>query len=221
MFLDLQILTIYRDLRRTLPMFKGRVLDVGCGESPYRHLLDPALTTYTGIDIVDAKDFDYTNTDITPFDGKTIPFPDQSFEALICTEVLEHVLHHQELIGEMHRVLKPGGFGIITIPWSARYHYIPYDYFRYTPSSLKYLFREFSQTSITPRGSDIAVVANKLLVMWVRNLFPARKRYLPLIPFWILASPIPITAVIAAHLSLWFRLGSEDDPLGYTIHVSK
>jgi len=221
MVLDLQILTIYRDLRTVLPSLSGRVLDVGCGESPYRHLMDPTKTTYTGIDIVDAEKFDYINPDVIPFDGKRIPFPDESFDALICTEVLEHVLEHQTLTDEMLRVLKPGGRGIITIPWSARFHYIPHDYFRYTPSALKHIFRGFDSITIQPRGSDVSVIANKLIVMWFRNLIPSRKRFIPLIPIWALGLPIPAVATAAAHLGLWLGLGSEDDPLGYTIDVSK
>ncbi len=137
MLLDLQILTIYRHIAKTIPAYKGKVLDVGCGQSPYKFLLNASETKYFGVDIVDAEKFDYNNTDITPFNGVDIPFEDKMFDALICTEVLEHVQHYQKLIDEMHRVMKPGAVGIVTIPWSARYHYAPYDYFRYTPSSLK------------------------------------------------------------------------------------
>src|SRR5450631_1612242 len=84
MLLDLQILTIFRDVRKTLPAYRGNVLDIGCGQSPYRFLLDPANTRYYGIDIVQAKDFGYDNPDITSFDGRNIPFEDNMFDAVIC-----------------------------------------------------------------------------------------------------------------------------------------
>ena len=132
--LDLQILTIYRDLKKELPGYTGSVLDVGCGQSPYRFLLTKG-TNYFGIDIVDADKFDYNNPLITPFNGEDIPFENEKFDAFLCTEVLEHVEKYQRLVDEIFRVLKKGGSGIVTIPWSARYHYIPWDYFRYTPSS--------------------------------------------------------------------------------------
>ena len=221
LLLDLQLLTILRDAKLVLPGFKGKVLDVGCGDSPYQALLNSQNTAYTGIDIVDADTFDYSNPAVIPFDGRHIPFGNNVFNGIICTEVLEHVEEYQLLISEMHRVLVNGGTAFITIPWSARYHYIPYDYFRYTPSSLKTMFSGFSQVSIKPRGSDIAVIANKLIVMWFRNLLPAKKWQYVFVPVWIVLSPVLVAAVAVAHISLLLDLGSVDDPLGYTIECIK
>lgn len=221
MLLDLQILTIYRDIVKIIPAYKGNVLDVGCGQSPYKFLLNTADTKYFGVDIVDAEKFDYDNSDITPFDGENIPFEDGKFDGLICTEVLEHVQNYQKLIDEMHRVIKKGGTGIVTIPWSARYHYIPYDFFRYTPSSLKTMFSKFSETKITNRGTDIANIANKVIVLWFRNLLPSQIWKWIFVPVWVVLSPILITVVLLAHLSLLLNFGSDEDPLGYTIIVKK
>ena len=221
MILDLQILTIYRDLVTTIPAFKGNVLDVGCGQSPYKFLLNPTQTKYFGVDIVDAEKFDYSNSDITPFNGEDIPFEDEKFEGLICTEVLEHVQHYQKLIDEMYRVMKTGGTGIVTIPWSARYHYIPYDFFRYTPSSLKTMFSKFSEAKIKNRGTDIVNIANKVIVLWFRNLLPSQIWKWIFVPVWIALSPILIAVVFIAHISLFLNLGSDEDPLGFTIIVRK
>jgi SAM-dependent methyltransferase len=221
MVLDFQILTIFHDLKKTVPGFCGDVLDVGCGQSPYRFLLNPESTNYFGIDIVDADKFDYTNKEITPFNGREIPFQDEKFDFLICTEVLEHVYEFQVIINEMRRVLKYNGIGIITIPWSARYHYIPYDFFRYTRSSLEKMFSEFSSVQIKPRGSDIPVIANKLIILWMRNLFPKIWWKLVFVPFWLLFFPIPAFAVLTAHICLFLDWGSNDDPLGFTITVKK
>ena len=221
MLLDLQILTIFRDAKNFLPTLVGDVLDIGCGQSPYKFLLNTSATRYFGIDISDAEKFDYSNPDITPFNGKDIPFGNEAFDAVICTEVLEHVFHHSHLVGEMHRVLKHGGVGLITIPWSARYNYIPHDYFRYTPSALAQIFERFSSVTITPRGSDISVITNKLIVLWVRNLFPSQRRKLLFSPLWILTLPLLLACVCVAHISLLARLGSVDDPLGYTVIIRK
>ncbi len=219
--LDLQLLTIYKDAKKALPKFTGIVLDVGCGNSPYKHLLNAAQTQYIGIDIVDADTFDYSNSLIIPFDGKRIPFDANYFDAVICTEVLEHVEKYQLLIDEILRVMKPGAKGFITIPWSARFHYIPYDYFRYTPSSLKAMFSKFEKLEIKSRGTDLAVIANKLIVLWVINIIPFQKWRLIFLPFWIVFSPFLILWIIIAHLSILFHWGSPDDPLGYTIVISK
>jgi ubiquinone/menaquinone biosynthesis C-methylase UbiE len=221
MSLDLQILTIYRDIKNTIPSFKGNVLDVGCGQSPYKHLLNTGQTKYFGIDIVDANKFDYTNTDITPFNGEDIPFENEKFSGVICTEVLEHVQKYQKLVDEMYRVMKKGGVAIVTIPWSARYHYIPYDFFRYTPSSLKTMFNQFSEVKIKNRGTDLANIGNKLIVLWFRNLLPVQAWKWIFVPVWMALLPVLGLAVLIAHLSLLFNWGSDDDPLGYTIIVKK
>jgi len=221
MLLDLQILTIFRDVKKELPHFRGNVLDIGCGQSPYNFLLNESATTYYGIDIVDAEKFDYNNSKITPFNGEDIPFENEKFDAVICTEVMEHVANYQKLTDEMYRVLKPGARGIVTIPWSARYHYIPWDYFRYTPSSLKMIFSKFSSFEIKPRGTDIAAISSKVIVLFFRNLIPAHAWKWIFVPLWIALSPILAITVLIAHISLVLNLGAEEDPLGYTIIIKK
>jgi hypothetical protein len=121
----------------------------------------------------------------------------------------------------MYRTMKPGGQAIITIPWSARYHYIPWDFFRYTPSSLKTMFAAFSEVKIKNRGTDIPNIGNKVIVLWFRNLIPAQAWKWIFVPVWVALSPILALTVLIAHLALIFNLGSDDDPLGYTILVKK
>jgi SAM-dependent methyltransferase len=221
MLLDLQILTIFKDVKKHLPNYKGNVLDIGCGQSPYKFLLDATSTKYFGIDIIEATSFGYNNPDVTSFDGKNIPFENDKFDAIICTEVLEHVQEFQYLIDEIYRTAKKNAAIIVTIPWSARYHYIPYDYFRYTPSSLKTIFAKFSEVVITPRGTDLAVIGSKLIVLFFRGLFPDKAWKYIFLPLLIVFSPILILGIIAAHLAILLGLGSQDDPLGYTIVLKK
>ncbi len=125
---DLQTNSIRRDLAAALAGFRGHLLDVGCGNSPFRHLLDPAATQYQGVDVEAAAAFGYKNPDTVYYDGNVLPFPDASFDVVLCTEVLEHIAEPAGTIREMHRVLKPGGLLLLTIPWSARFHYQPFDY---------------------------------------------------------------------------------------------
>jgi 2-polyprenyl-3-methyl-5-hydroxy-6-metoxy-1,4-benzoquinol methylase len=218
---DLQILTIYRDLKASMPSLSGNVLDVGCGQSPYKHLADPRTTKYFGIDIADAHKFDCCNANITLFNGEVIPFESEMFSGLICTEVLEHVQNYQKLIDEMYRVMRKGGKGIITVPWSARCHYLPYDFFRYTPATLKTMFALFRVVQIKPRGTDVVTIVSKVIVLWFRNLRPSTVWGWILLPFWLALSPILLVSVALGHLSLLLNVGSEDDPLGYTIIVTK
>jgi ubiquinone/menaquinone biosynthesis C-methylase UbiE len=219
--LDFQFLTIYQSVSKALPQFRGKVLDVGCGQSPYRFLLNKKETTYFGIDINDAEKFKYSNPDIVHFNGEDIPYEANCFDHVICTEVLEHVEKYQYLVDEMYRVMKKDATGIITVPFSARYHYIPWDFFRYTPSSLKSIFSKFSSVSIESRGGEIAVIGNKFIVLFFQNIFPKNKGLILFIPIWILFLPLLFFIVAAAHLSLFFGLGSKNDPLGYTVIIKK
>lgn len=129
--------------------------------------------------------------------------------------------NYQKLVNEMHRVLKKDGEGIITVPWSARYHYIPFDFFRYTPSSLKSIFGNFSEVVVRPRGTDIVAIVSKIVVVWFRNLAPSQKWKWVLVPLWVALTPLVCPLVLVAHLALWAGLGSKDDPIGYTVPVKK
>jgi len=133
--LDLQNKTIYKDLKTFLAGVSGTVLDIGCGDGPYKHLLNKKCE-YIGLDIENHENFDYQNKGILFFNGYDIPLSNESVDYFICTEVLEHVEYPKKLIEDIYRVLRSGGEGIITVPFSARYHYIPFDYFRYTPTAL-------------------------------------------------------------------------------------
>lgn len=221
MIFDLQYHTIIRSAQKELPTYKGTVLDVGCGHSPYQFLLKNDQIKYYGIDIDDAHKFGYNNSQITSFNGEDIPFEANLFNAIICTEVLEHVANYQKLVDEIYRVMKPGATGIVTIPWSARYHYMPYDYFRYTPSSLKIMFSKFSSHEIIPRGTDISTVCAKIIVLYFRNLMPAERWKMIFAPILLCLSPFLAVTVVVAHLALIFNLGSDEDPLGYTVLIKK
>jgi SAM-dependent methyltransferase len=219
---DLQFKTIYRDLRATLPAFRGEVLDVGCGRGPYRHLLDAQATHYVGLDIADAANFGFAEPDVVHFDGEHIPFPDNRFDHAICTEVIEHARAPDALVSDIFRVLKPGATAVVTLPWSARYHYIPHDYQRFTPAKLSMLFAAFSEVRIAPRGTDVTAIASKLVVIAIRAVTPPTlPRLLLGIPFLIAFSPFLAIALVFGHASTWFRLGADDDPIGYTIWLKK
>lgn len=81
-----------------------KILDVGCGIRPYEILF--SNSKYTGIDIEDSgHKEEYKKVD-RYFDGKNIPFNDNSFDLVICTQVIEHTLEYEYLLKEIYRVLK-------------------------------------------------------------------------------------------------------------------
>jgi ubiquinone/menaquinone biosynthesis C-methylase UbiE len=219
---DFQVRTVYLRLRGIVPALTGTILDVGCGESPYKHLVTGSDARYVGIDIQGSDKFGYDNRDAIHFDGRTIAAPDESFDHFLCTEVLEHVADAGKLIAEMHRVLKKGGTGIVTVPWSARFHYIPFDYHRFTPSALGPMFSAFSSVAIEPRGTDLTVIASKIVVAYLRGILPQRSpASWPRVLVTSALTPLVVSAVALGHLSLALRWGSTDDPLGYVVLVTK
>ncbi len=83
------------------------------------------------------------------------------------------------------------------------------------------MFAQFSEAKITNRGTDVTVIANKVIVMFFRNLIPATTWKWVFVPIWLLLTPILGLVVLMGHLSLLFNWGTDEDPLGYTIVVKK
>ncbi|MCK0533359.1 class I SAM-dependent methyltransferase [Sphingobium agri] len=178
----------------------------------------PEAVRYTGIDVPQASAFAMQgNDEVIPFDGFSIPFPDASFDTVLCTEVLEHSPQPMTLIAEIERVLKPGGTLIATVPFSARVHYAPYDFHRFTKYALNRMFDAFTDVQIEERGNDIAVIANKLIVVALRLSKPTRHWPLQL----LLLLPLALLFLLLAHLTMAMGGGSKDDSLGYALVAVK
>lgn len=216
-WIDLQLLTCVRFLRPRLARLHGKVLDVGCGEMPFRGFL-PDDVQYQGIDVPEAVSFGMrSHPEIQTFDGIHIPFPDNSWDGILCSEVLEHSSEPEALIAEMLRVFRPGGTLLLTVPFAARVHHAPHDYQRFTCFRLCRMLAGFKTVEIAERGNDYAVIANKIIVLIARLLTAGSwgKRILmvPVVAGFL--GPLAGISVIAAHVSMLFNLGSKDDPLGY------
>ena len=221
---DLQLLTIVRFLRRPLRACRGRLLDVGAGEAPWRDLL-PEGVDDTAVDVDLSGEFGMRRkSGITYDDGVELPFEDGSVDHVLCTEVLEHVPDPAAFLSDLHRVLRHDGTLILTVPWSARLHHLPHDYGRFTRFGLTTLLREagFSELSIEERGTDMAVIANKLLVLIIRLLHPhSRWNCIWTWPMAAMLLPIAAAFLIVAHIALFLNAGSRDGPLGYGVIAVK
>lgn len=221
---DLQLKTIASWLCTLLPTLSGNILDIGAGQSPWRCFLNRSVR-YQGVDIRSAGQFGMSeNPDIVYYDGTTLPFSDNEFDAAICIEVLEHASEPRLLLSEAFRVLRPGATFALTVPWSARVHHIPFDFHRFTRYQLDRLLGEagFVNIEIKERGNDICVVANKLIIIAWRLLMPTKSVYLVwTLPLAIMDLCVALVLLFCAHFSLIFDLGSKEDPLGYFIKCTK
>jgi SAM-dependent methyltransferase len=111
------------------------LLDAGAGECIYKkycgnlRYVSQDLAKYDGTGAVGLQtgSWDTSQIDILS-DITDIPVPDASFDAVLCTEVLEHVSDAVPVLKELNRVLKPGGTLIITAPFCSMTHFAPYHY---------------------------------------------------------------------------------------------
>lgn len=107
----------------------GRVLDIGGGrKAKYLKHLPPDIELES-INIDTKIDPTYL---VGP--GDTFPVASSTYDSAICLNTLEHIYDPCFVLGEIHRVLKPGGVALITVPFIFRIHAHPDDYFRATPS---------------------------------------------------------------------------------------
>ena len=122
---------LFKNITHFAKDMDGRLLDFGCGNKPYERYFCN-VSEYVGCDI-EASGHAHANEKIDVFyDGKTLPFEDCSFDNVLSSEVFEHIFNLEPMIKELHRVLKPGGGILVTVPFVWNEHEAPYDFGRYT-----------------------------------------------------------------------------------------
>jgi ubiquinone/menaquinone biosynthesis C-methylase UbiE len=111
------------------------ILDAGAGESPFKkfcgHLkyIAQDFGQYHGDGEIGLQTGTWNNSklDIVS-DILSIPLPDGSVDAIMCTEVLEHVPDPLGAIKEFNRLIKPGGYLLLTAPFASLTHFAPYHF---------------------------------------------------------------------------------------------
>ena len=109
----------------------SRLLDYGCATMPYRYMFPPTVD-YVGADLPGNPD---AHVDLNP--DATVPADDESFDAVISTQVLEHVSDPALYLSECFRVLRPGGRMLVSTHGVFAYHPDPVDYWRWTCAGLQ------------------------------------------------------------------------------------
>lgn len=174
-----------KGIQQNAHKLEGKLLDFGCGSKPYKELFEKA-DEYIGIDLkIEGREENHQYVDKF-YDGKVIPFDDNTFDSLLCTEVLEHVFNIEELLKEFNRVLKKGGKALITTPFMWEEHEMPYDFARYTTPALKHLYTKhgFEVVCNFKTGNYVEVIS-QFSLNYIKNILPSNKiiRQIILLPF--------------------------------------
>lgn len=119
------------ELEPSAKYFKGRVLNAGCGSRDISDL----LKSYGASEVVN-YDIESEIPDAVIGSLEKSPFEDNSFDAIICNAVLEHVPNVHVVMSELARVLKPGGYLMAGVPFLQPMHLNPTDFRRYTSDGL-------------------------------------------------------------------------------------
>jgi SAM-dependent methyltransferase len=116
----------------------SRVLDAGAGDQPYRSLFAHCVYETADFELVEKS---YARSTYV-CDLGAIPVADGRFDAVICNQVFEHLNDPSGVMGELARVLRPGGRLLCTAPLFYEEHEVPYDFFRYTQFAWRRLTAE-------------------------------------------------------------------------------
>ena len=125
----------------------GLLVDYGCGNMPYRSLFLPYVGKYIGCDMPGNPEADSELSE----EGK-VPFEDGAVDAVLSTQVLEHVEDFRGYLAESHRLLCPNGLLILSTHGVWKYHPDPTDYWRWTSSGLKLIISDAGFEIIDFRG---------------------------------------------------------------------
>jgi SAM-dependent methyltransferase len=166
---------LYEAVRELAPAVRGRLLDVGCGSKPYLSLF--AASEYVGLEIDTPENRISKRADFF-YDGTRFPFGDGEFEGMLVSQVLEHVFNPAEFLTEMHRVLRPGGMLLLTVPFVWDEHEQPVDYARYSSFGLRHLLESHGFEVVHMRKScaDARALFQLFNAYLVKTLFTPNVR---------------------------------------------
>ena len=128
---------LYLNVKANAKYLKGKLLDFGCGNKPFKDLF--GVDEYIGLDLEQSDNIEVNQDADVSYDGKTIPFDDNHFDSILASEVFEHVFNIDEILIEIHRVCKPNGYLLLTVPFIWDEHEVPFDYGRYTSYGIRHL----------------------------------------------------------------------------------
>jgi SAM-dependent methyltransferase len=204
-------------LERVVPKYcRGYVLDAGAGRAKYKQLIHKHSTNYVALDNLSSSfQFSYKldhKLDVIG-DIMSLPFRSEVFDTVVCTQVIEHVPEPQKLMHELSRVLKRGGYLILSTGWVSPYHPEPKDYYRFSVDALVYLLtaESLEVVEIIPQGGVLLIT----LYFWSRLIELHHPRFFH---FLQNSKVLRVTELVCEGLEQLplFHFGKKD-AVGYTV----
>ena len=158
----LSYMPLFRDLNYAISNYaSGKLLDIGCGNKPYKEMFDDITEEYVGCDVVQSN---MNKVDIL-CEATNIPLENETFNTIFSTQVIEHVADHQQMIREAQRLLKSEGVFIVSGPLYWHIHEEPYDFFRFTKYGFQHILENngFEVVEILANGGKWATFGQMVI----------------------------------------------------------
>lgn len=193
--------SLWNAVRRHSSLFTGRVMDFGCGEKPYLSAFS-AATEYIGVEIeLSGHDPQKKKADVF-YDGVTLPFAEASFDGVVSFEVFQSVPNPEHMLGEIGRVLKPGGLMLMTYPFAWEEVEMPYDLARYTSAGLlAHLSAADMEVIDIAKTPNYLSTLTQLLSLWLSHaILPWRNPIQRLLSTAFVIAPLNALGLLLGHL---------------------
>lgn len=131
-------------------------LDVGCGERPYQTLVGRYADRYVGVDVSAGPAVDVVAR------AENLPFPDETFDCVLCTQVLQYVDDPMEAAAEMRRVMRPGAILFLSTHGVSFVDRHASDQWRWTHNGLQSLVKRagsWRSIEVLPAGGLFSAIA--------------------------------------------------------------
>lgn len=189
---------------------RGLLLDVGCGGEPYREMFSQ-VRRYIGVDLPSNGRQDVHG------DGQALPFRSDSFDTVLCNQVLEHVAEPTDLMREAARVLRAGGILILTTPQTWGLHLEPFDFYRFTKYGLRHQGAKsgLEVLDVSPTCGLWATCGQRIADTVIFTYAAGRSR--------LVLEPLMLAMAVLLHVACWLDhiCGKRGDTLDYVMVARK
>ncbi len=166
--------------------FRGTIVDIGCGDKPYKYLFKYG-TDYKGIDFKE-----YSTNNCFPYGESPdyyfqknysrtfrMPFKNNQYNHAVAFQVLEHHQDPEMMFAELFRIVKKGGYVLITVPFIGGIHGEPDDYQRFTKYGLMVRAKKYGEIiMIKEQGSIFSVISSLFGESLIRFTGKSRLHYM-------------------------------------------